>query len=131
MDLKKTAQERADEYQENSMRIHNQFIEKFQLEEESLNRKVDNSAKQSQLAKREQDELKKLDKIIKKEQNDFEDIAGPGATNAKMVHDKILRTITNMRKVSSQHNNTKNENQIFVDKIEENKSIVEKQMKKK
>ena len=48
-----------------------------------------------------------------------------------MVHDKILRTIANMRKVSKQHNDTKNENQVFIDKCEENKSDVEKNLKKK
>lgn len=56
MDLKKTAEERANEYQENSMRIHNQFIEKFQAEEAALTKVLDNSEKQKQLAKREQDE---------------------------------------------------------------------------
>lgn len=113
MDLKKTAEERANEYQENSMRIHNQFIEKFQAEEAALTKVLDNSEKQKQLAKREQDEQKKLDKIIKKEKNDFEDIAGPGCSNAKLVHDKILRTIANMRKVSKQYNDTKREDQGF------------------
>jgi hypothetical protein len=44
-----------------------------------------------------------LDKIIKKEREDFENVGGSGATNAKLVHDKILRTIANMRKVSAQH----------------------------
>ena len=131
MDLKRTAQERADEYQENSMKIHQQFIEKFQAEEAALSREPDNLDKRRQLAKREQDEVKKLDKIIKKEKNDFEDVAGPGCSNAKLVHDKILRTIGNMRKVSKQYSDTKQENQVFVDKIEENKKTVEKFLKKK
>ena len=34
-------------------------------------------------AKREADEIKKLDKLIKKEKNDFEDISSAGATNVK------------------------------------------------
>lgn len=131
MDLKRTAQERADEYQENSLRIHQQFIEKFQIEEDSLTRDPDNIDKRRQLAKREGDEIKKLEKIIKKETNEFENVAGPGATNAKLVHDKILRTIANMRKVSSNHHGTKVENQGFLDKIQANKDEVKKAMKKK
>lgn len=75
-----------------------------------MTREPDNSEKLKQLQKREVDELKKLDKIIKKERNDFEDIAGPGCTNAKLVHDKIFRTIANMRKVSKTYNDTKREN---------------------
>lgn len=121
MDLKRTAKERADEYQENSLKIHDQFISKFQAEEATLTQEPDNVEKRRQLAKREGDEIKKLEKIIKKETNEFENVAGPGATNAKLVHDKILRTIANMRKVSTQHHSTKQENQGFLDKIAENK----------
>lgn len=121
MDLKRTAKERADEYQENSLKIHDQFISKFQAEEATLTQEPDNVEKRRQLAKREGDEIKKLEKIIKKVTNEFENVAGPGATNAKLVHDKILRTIANMRKVSTQHHSTKQENQGFLDKIAENK----------
>ena len=113
------------------MKIHNQFIEKFQIEEDALTRDPDNIDKRRQLAKREGDEVKKLEKIIKKEQNDFENVAGPGCTNAKLVHDKILRTIANMRKVSQQHHTTKNEDQVFLDKIQGNKDDLSKKLKKK
>jgi len=30
----------------------------------------------------------------------MEDVAGPGSSNVKLVFDKIMRTIANMRKVS-------------------------------
>jgi len=56
--------------------------------------------KDRQLTKRDADENKKLDKIIKKVSNDFEDIAGPGASNAKLVHDKLVRILGDMRKVT-------------------------------
>lgn len=131
MDLKKTAKERADEYQQNSLQIHSSFLAKFQAEEATLTQEPDNVEKKRQLAKREGEEMKKLEKIIKKETNEFENVSGPGATNAKMVHDKILRTIANMRKVSSEHHKTKNENQVFLDKIAENKGDLEKALKKK
>lgn len=39
--------------------------------------------KKEHWAKKEAEEIKKLDKLIKKEKNDFEDIAGTGASNVK------------------------------------------------
>lgn len=56
------------------------------------------------MAKREADELKKLDKIIKKEKNDFEDVSSAGSTNVKLVYDKLMRTLGNMRKVTKEYN---------------------------
>ena len=48
--------------------------------------------------------MKKLEKIIKKEKNDFEDCSGAGASNVKLVYDKMMRTLTNMRKVTKEYN---------------------------
>jgi hypothetical protein len=55
------------------------------------------------LAKREVDELKKLEKVIKRENNEFENIAGPGSTNAKVVYDKINRTLQGSRNITKQY----------------------------
>jgi len=68
-----------------------------------INEPPDVDHKEKLLAKREADEFKKLEKIIKKERNDFEDVAGPGASNVKMVHDKITRTLNNIRKVTKEY----------------------------
>ena len=65
-----------------------------------LTQTLDNSDKEKKLKDREFNEMKNVDKIIKKEKNDFENVAGPGCSNAKFVFDKIMRTIQNTRKVS-------------------------------
>ena len=101
MEQQKTAQERADEYIENSNQIHEQFIKQFEKDEAQLNEDPEVDIIKEKLKKREQDEFKKLEKILKKERNDFEDVSGPGA-NAKQVHDKIVRTLNNMRKISKE-----------------------------
>ena len=44
-------------------------------------------------SKKSADEFKKLDKLVKKEKNDFEDITGTGATNTKVVHDRTLKLL--------------------------------------
>ena len=62
-----------------------------------------------QLKKKEAEELKKLDKIIKKENNDFEDLTSTGAGNAKQVHDRMVRSLENARKVRKQLNETRRE----------------------
>lgn len=57
-----------------------------------------------------------MDKIIKKENNEFENIAGPGATNSKVVHDKILRTLNNVRNITKQYNQIKLESDTAMQK---------------
>ena len=64
-------------------------MEKFKKEEDALNEDPEIEDKQKFMQKREAEEFKKLEKIIKKERNDFEDVAGTGATNAKLVYNKI------------------------------------------
>lgn len=63
--------------------------------------------KKNQLAKREVDELKKLEKVLKRENNEFENIAGPGATNAKVVYDKMMRTLQGSRNITKQYQTIK------------------------
>ena len=51
------------------------------------------SAKKDIWQKREADEYKKLEKILKKEKNDFEDVASTGAKNIKAVNDRFMKTL--------------------------------------
>jgi len=37
--------------------------------------------------------LRKLDKILKKEREEMENVAGTGAANARLVYDKILKSL--------------------------------------
>jgi hypothetical protein len=83
------------------------------------------------MQKREVEELKKLEKIIKKERNDFEDVAGTGATNAKLVYNKIVRTLNNMRNVSKQHHELKTESDKFQFAAAQSKQETEKCLKQK
>jgi division protein CdvB (Snf7/Vps24/ESCRT-III family) len=50
------------------------------------------SAKKEIWQKREAYEFKKLEKILKKEKNDFEDTASTGAKNIKTVYDRFMKT---------------------------------------
>ena len=102
-----TAEERANQYIENANKIHSQFVNQFKIEEDKLNDELEMEDKDKMLAKREADEQKKLEKIIKKVSNDFDDIAGPGASNAKLVYDKLIRTLSDMRKVTRESNKIK------------------------
>ena len=102
-----TAEERANQYIENANKIHSQFVNQFKIEEDKLNDELEMEDKDKMLAKREADEQKKLEKIIKKVSNDFDDIAGPGASNAKLVYDKLIRTLGDMRKVTRESSKIK------------------------
>ena len=66
-------------------------------EENKLEEEMDLTEGNKILEKKTAEENKKLDKIIKKEMNDFEDVTGTGATNVKLVYDKMLRTLKNSR----------------------------------
>ena len=83
------------------------------------------------MEKREAEEFKKLEKIIKKECNDFEDVAGTGATNAKLVYNKIVRTLNNMRNVSKQHADLKMESDKLNFAQNQSKQQVESSLRKK
>ena len=43
--------------------------------------------------------MRKLEKLVKKENEQFEDLTSTGAANAKQVHDKIVRTLETSKKV--------------------------------
>lgn len=60
------------------------------------------SAKKDIWQKREADEYKKLDKILKKEKNDFEDVASTGAKNIKAVYDRFMKTLNQIKKLNNQ-----------------------------
>ena len=51
-------------------------------------------------AKRETEELKKLDKLLKKERNDFENVEQTGISNLKAVYDRVSKTIKNARSLN-------------------------------
>ena len=82
------------------------------------------------LKKREVDELKKLEKILKKDRNDFEEISGPGA-NVKQVHDRIVKTINNMRKVSKELAKVKKDGAGYAANVEMYKANTVSSIKKK
>lgn len=128
---KQTPKERAEEFRESSQKIHNNFIQKFKEDWDKINEDPGIEEKQVKLKEREDMEMKKLDKIIKKEKEDFENIGGAGCTNAKLVHDRILRTIANMRKVTAQKQEVKKNALANLKSIEESKMQIESTIKKK
>jgi len=74
-----------------------------------LNEDPEVESKKDVWDKRQAEEMKKLEKLIKKEKNDFEDISGTGATNTKQVHDRIVKTLNTIRKINNQYYQIKKE----------------------
>lgn len=79
------------------MEIHNKYCSQMLDEENKLEEEMDLTEGNKILDKKTAEENKKLEKIIKKEMNEFEDLTGTGATNVKIVYDKIMRTLKNSR----------------------------------
>jgi hypothetical protein len=73
--------------------VHYQFIDRFEKELADLTTPNEYKEAKEQMAIRENAEYQKMEKIFKKEFNDVENLSGPGATNAKLCHDKILRVL--------------------------------------
>ena len=65
------------------MKIHNNFVDKFKTDWEAIEEDPGIEEKEKKLKEREVTEHKKMDKIIRKEKEDFENIGGAGASNAK------------------------------------------------
>ena len=101
-EIVKTAEERADEYKLSALEIHNRFVNQFKEEEDQLNNEPDVDGGEEQLKKKEQEEIKKLEKMVKKENEQFEDLTSTGAANAKQVHDKIVRTLETSKRVKKE-----------------------------
>ena len=86
----KTAEERVQEYRDQTAKVHKKFIEQFEQEIALImNEDHIEERKQEQLSQVEP-ELQKLEKVTKKMMSDMEKITGAGATNFKRVRDKIM-----------------------------------------
>ena len=78
---------------------------------------------------REQIEIKKFEKTLKKEREKMEDIAQ--GSNSKVVFDHILRTLVNMRKLTKEKNRIQNDRDKESDLMAEQRALIVKHVKKK
>ena len=113
------------------MKVHNQFVERFDKEAECLYVDPEIEQKKEHWAKKEAEELKKLEKLIKKERNDFEDISSAGATNVKQVHDRVVKTLNQIRKINNQYYQVKQSMETYSQTSADNQKAVEGSLKKK
>ena len=111
--------------------MHKQFIERFQKEEECLHVDPEIDQKKEVWAKKEAEEVKKLEKLIKKERNDFEDISSTGAQNVKQVHDRVVKTLNQIRKINNQYYQVKQSKDNYATISADNQKAVESSLKKK
>jgi hypothetical protein len=91
----------------------------------------DYSQHQEQMKQREDVEFKKMEKVMKRDVNDMENLTGAGATNAKLVQDKILRTLTALRKITRENNRVITEREVIGAEIDKSKQAVQSVIKKK
>lgn len=75
--------------------------------------------------------MRKLEKLVKKENEQFEDLTSTGAANAKQVHDKIVRTLETSKKVRRDFIKIQKEHNEILKDIQNSKSTIEMSIKKK
>jgi len=100
-------------------------------EENKLDEDMDLTEGNKILEKKTNDEIKKLEKLMKKEQNEFEDLTGTGAANVKMVYDKLLRTLKNSKSVTKEANKVSKEAKDLEETMVESKAGIQSCIKKK
>jgi superfamily II helicase len=100
-------------------------------EEERLEEVMDLTEGNKILDKKTAEEAKKLEKIVKKEQNEFEDLTGTGASNTKIVYDKLIRTLRASRQVTKEANKQAKEYADITIGISDNKENIKKNVKTK
>ena len=113
------------------MEIHKRFVSQFKEEEDQLNNEPDMDGGEEQLKKKEAEEIKKLEKMVKKENEQFEDLTSTGAANAKQVHDKIVRTLETSKKVKKEYCKIQKEHGDIKKDIESSKATMDASIKKK
>jgi len=72
-------------------------MEKFVKEEEMINADPEIDKLNAKWNVREAEEMNKLERILKKERTDFENLKNSGSTNFKPVFERVSRTIKNAR----------------------------------
>ena len=127
----KSAEERAEDYKKSALEIHAKYCSQWGDEEERLDEDMDLTEGNKILEKKTNDEKKTLEKIMKKETNEFEDLTGTGASNVKMVYDKLLRTLKNSRSVTKEANKICREAKDIEEAIIESKLSIQKNIKNK
>lgn len=113
------------------MKVHHSILEKLKKEEEDINIDPQIDEMRTKWAKRESDELKKLDKLLKKEKNDFEDVSQTGIKNLKAVYDRVSRTIKNARSLNETFYKVQTDSQNKHSEANEQRAITDKNLKLK
>ena len=80
----------ADEYYNSTLEVFNQYSDKFSAEIEVLQNESHLEELKARNKAQCEEEIQKYQKVSIKVINDMENITGPGATNFKVVRDKIL-----------------------------------------
>ena len=132
-EVKKTPQDKTDEYVAQQKATHDSFLNKFKKEEEIINQQPEsNEAAQKEIfSKSNGDQLKAFEKTLKKEKNDFENISGTGQTNVKAVHDRATKTLKHVKTTVGQLADTRRSNAQQLNGIEEKEKAIASFIKKK
>jgi len=97
-----TPLEKAQQYKDMQYSVFKNFIHDFEEEERSLGEEPQTLDKQRDLEKREREELKRLEKqVFKKDQQEVEEAYGNA--NAKLLRDRIAKTIADIQKQQKVH----------------------------
>ena len=112
-------------YIDETKKVHAQMVDGLEAEYDRINLDEDHKDKLELMEGKEQVEIQKLEKVIKKEHNEFKNIA-EGPTNVKALHSKMNKTLKIMRKLTEENNRIVKERDELQSRIEESKSTISK-----
>ena len=106
--------------------MHSQLTDNLEEELAKILKVEDYSDKLAMMEDKENIEIAKLEKVMKKEHNEFKNIVD-GPTNVKALHSKMNKTLKIMRKLTEENNRIVKERDEFQKAVEDSKANIGKQ----
>ena len=133
-EVQQTPEERADAYKKQNDAVYAKFISELQHDEAYLKKEPDFENKKEDLVKFKQQELKKYEKTVKREQNEVEDIYSACHTEKQLqnLQERIQKTLSDVcRKAAKKQQQTQVPADLSKNQIDVIKTEIDKLIKKK
>ena len=131
-----TPEERANQYAEKQMEVFNKFLSDFAAEEKELEVQPNFDDKRKEFEKTQKEEIKRQEKLVRRELNEFEDLFSAPANSQsekgiKQLTDRMMKSIAEIKKIRRVNDRMQEEMSTQQGAIDDIKSRTEANMKVK
>lgn len=103
--VQETAEERTEKYRAMQLEVFNQYLEKFGDMEISVNNEPITAERKKDLEKREKEELKKAERLVKKQMEEITEVADSslkGEAKFLALKEKIMKSVKDLNKAEAE-----------------------------